>query len=64
MVGNEPPEYRDRKILYPQGLSTRISDVRISVLVLDSIVDDVAVIVDVKLCALDASDLAENQSAY
>jgi len=33
-------------ILYPQGLSTRIirriSDVRISVLVLDSIVDDVA----------------------
>jgi hypothetical protein len=33
-------------LLYPQGLSTRISDVRISVLVLDSIVNDVARIVD------------------
>ena len=30
---------------YPQGLCTRISDVRISVLVLDSVVDDVAAMI-------------------
>ncbi len=35
-------------LLYPQGLSTLIWDIRISVLVLDSIVDDVAMIVDTR----------------
>ncbi len=39
---------RGNNLLYPQGLSTRVSDIRISVLVLDSIVDDVAMIVDTK----------------
>ena len=37
---------RGNDLLSPQGLSTRISDVRISVLVLDSIVD--AMIVDTR----------------
>ena len=32
-------------LLYPQGLCTLISDVRISVLVLDSVVDDVAAMI-------------------
>ena len=32
-------------LLFPQGLCTRISDVRISVLVLDSVVDDVAAMI-------------------
>ena len=35
-------------LLYPQGLCTRISDIRITVLVLDSIVEDVAMIVDTR----------------
>ena len=35
-------------LLYPQGLSTLISDVKIYVLVLDSIVNDVAMIVDTR----------------
>ena len=52
MVRQEPPEYRDRErpSVSPgsEALSTRISDVRISVLVLDSIVDDVAMIVDTR----------------
>ena len=49
MVRQEPPEYRDmeRPSFIPrQGLCTRISDVRISDLVLDSIVKDVDTIVD------------------
>ncbi len=37
---------RGNDLLYPQGLSPWISAVRIYVLVLDSIVDDVARIVD------------------
>jgi hypothetical protein len=52
MVRQEPPEYRKRDVgndlLYPQGLSTRISDVKISVLALNSIVDDAAMIIDTR----------------
>ena len=39
---------RFNDLLYPQGLCTRISDVRMFVLVLDSIVEDTAMIVDTR----------------
>ena len=49
LVRQEPPDIgRGNYLLYPEGLSTWISDVRISVLVLDSIVDDVARIIDTR----------------
>ena len=62
-TGPSRPEYWDRErpniqtglnigtgidLLYPQGLRTRILDVRIYVLALDSVVNDVAMIVDTR----------------
>ena len=59
MVRQGPPKYwdRDRPSVSP-GLCTLISDVRISVLVLDSVVDDVAMIESPEtICDSDSSRL-------